>query len=102
VVKAGGGVVGAAAGGGIRNGMTLVGEAGPELVSLPVGSTVHGNPDTQRMMGAGNSSGWMEAQVSYSGSDPLMNEIVKALRIKVRKGGGGGPNSVQTYLGQTA
>jgi TP901 family phage tail tape measure protein len=44
--KATGGIVGAAASGGIRSGLTLVGEQGMELADLPVGSRVWSNPDT--------------------------------------------------------
>lgn len=43
--------VGKRASGGMASGLTLVGENGPELVSLPVGSYVYKNSDTQRMMG---------------------------------------------------
>lgn len=52
-----GGVIGAASGG-PRSRLTLVGEQGPELVSLAAGSTVHSNPDTRRMLaGASGGSG---------------------------------------------
>ena len=34
-----------------RGGYTTVGEHGPELVSLPAGSKVHSNSDTQKMLG---------------------------------------------------
>ncbi|HKN42861.1 MAG TPA: hypothetical protein VJW23_02980, partial [Propionibacteriaceae bacterium] len=52
-----GGYVGArAGGGGPRGGRVLVGEQGPELVSLPYGSKVHSNADSQRMMGEGRGS----------------------------------------------
>ncbi|MFE9880473.1 phage tail tape measure protein [Streptomyces sp. NPDC005784] len=47
--KASGGIVGAAASGGIRGGLTWVGEQGPELAQLPVGSRVWSNPDSRRM-----------------------------------------------------
>ncbi|MEU5596814.1 phage tail tape measure protein [Streptomyces sp. NPDC020298] len=50
--KAAGGIVGAAASGGIRGGLTLVGEQGPELAALPIGSRVYSNPDTRRMLAA--------------------------------------------------
>ncbi|MEV7154917.1 phage tail protein [Streptomyces misionensis] len=50
--KAAGGIVGAAASGGIRSGLTLVGEQGPELAELPVGSRVRSNPDTRRLLAA--------------------------------------------------
>lgn len=48
--KAAGGIVGAAASGGIRSGLTLVGEQGMELADLPVGSRVWSNPDTRRKL----------------------------------------------------
>lgn len=50
--KAAGGIVGAAASGGIRSGLTLVGEQGMELADLPVGSRVWSNPDTRRKLAA--------------------------------------------------
>ena len=40
-----------AGGGTVNEDMTVVGEKGPELVSLPRGSRVHTNADSQRMMG---------------------------------------------------
>ena len=47
--KAAGGIVGAAASGGIRSNLTWVGEQGPELVNLAPGSRVWSNPDSRRM-----------------------------------------------------
>jgi hypothetical protein len=41
---------GSKASGGAASGLTLVGERGPELVNLPVGSYVHDNAESQRMM----------------------------------------------------
>ncbi|MGW1532339.1 phage tail protein [Streptomyces aureus] len=46
--KEAGGIVGMAASGGIRSGLTWVGEHGPELADLPVGSRVWSNPDSLR------------------------------------------------------
>ncbi|AEY90753.1 phage minor tail protein [Streptomyces hygroscopicus subsp. jinggangensis 5008] len=51
--KAAGGIVGAAASGGLRSGLTLVGEQGPELADLPMGSRVWSNPDTRRKLRVG-------------------------------------------------
>lgn len=49
-----GGIVGAAAAGGLRAGLTLVGESGPELADLAPGTMVHSAPDSARMLaGAG-------------------------------------------------
>lgn len=47
--KAAGGIVGAAASGGIRSNLTWVGEHGPELVNLAPGTRVWSNPDSRRM-----------------------------------------------------
>ncbi|MFF7550950.1 hypothetical protein ACFZCU_46210 [Streptomyces canus] len=46
--KAAGGIVGAAAAGGVRGGLTWVGEHEPELLQLPVGSRVWSGPDSRR------------------------------------------------------
>lgn len=50
--KAAGGIVGAAASGGLRGGLTLVGEYEPELLDLPAGSRVWSGPDTRRKLAA--------------------------------------------------
>ena len=48
--KAAGGIVGSfAASGGVRSGLTQVGEQGPELLDLPAGARVWSNPDSRRM-----------------------------------------------------
>ncbi|MBT2508799.1 phage tail protein [Streptomyces sp. ISL-98] len=47
--KAAGGIVGAAASGGVRGGLTLTGEEGPEIVRLPVGSRVYPTGQSKRM-----------------------------------------------------
>ncbi|MEV5957305.1 phage tail protein [Streptomyces sp. NPDC051987] len=48
--KASGGIVGAAASGGLRSDLTWVGEHGPELLDLPAGSRVWSNPDSRRKL----------------------------------------------------
>lgn len=50
-------IVGRATGGFVSEDMTLVGERGPELVSLPRGSYVHTNAETMRMMNSRSDSG---------------------------------------------
>ncbi len=55
--------VATAATGGQRGGMVLVGEAGPELVRLPFGSSVIPNGQTQRMMSEGSKGGDGAVQV---------------------------------------
>jgi len=96
VTNAHGGIIGGAATGGSRGGMTWVGEQGPELVRLPYGSTVHSNPDSQRM--AGGSGGGAQAVVLdiRSGGSRLDDLLVEVLRHAIRTQGG----NVQTVLGQ--
>lgn len=52
-----GGAVGTAATGGSRNGPTLVGEHGPELIDAAPGSNIYSNADSLRMAGQMNSGG---------------------------------------------
>jgi hypothetical protein len=52
-----GGIIGAAATGGARGGMTLVGERGPELINAAPGSQVYSNADSARMLGGGGGGG---------------------------------------------
>jgi len=117
--KAAGGIVGAAASGGIRGGMTWVGEHEPELLQLPVGSRVWSGPDSRRKAQApwasmlntprGRSYG---AAVAGGGSDrPIIvhatfemdgrvvaRQIIGPLRAEVAHHGG----NVQRTLGQGA
>lgn len=99
-----GGVVGAygrAASGGGRGGMTLVGEHGPELVTLPFGSTVHSNPDSRRMLGDGGGSQVVTLEVAPAGASAFEQFMVMALRQWVRARAGNAPNSVQKAFGQS-
>ena len=45
-----------AAGGTVTTGMQIVGEKGPELVSLPKGSRVHSNKDSRKMASSGGNT----------------------------------------------
>lgn len=85
--KASGGIVGAAASGGIRSNLTWVGESGPELLDLAPGSRVWSNPDSKRMAAApwssmlntprGGTSAARRAAVSAGGGDgqPLVIQV---------------------------
>lgn len=99
--KATGGIVGAAASGGIRSGRVLVGENGREIVDMPVGSTVHSNSDTERMLSqgpSGGSSGPLQVEwIGGSGADELFNLLRKNIRFRYGKD----TNSVQKALGQS-
>lgn len=87
--RAHGGVIGAAATGGVRNNMTLVGEQGPEVVDLPAGSRVRSNPDTRRLLsgaGAGGGGGLnIEFRSSGRRADDLLIEMLREA-IKTRGG----------------
>ncbi|MCJ7510693.1 MAG: hypothetical protein MUP14_07400, partial [Dehalococcoidia bacterium] len=48
-----GGVIPGAAGGGLFNGLSGVGEKGPELMALPGGTRIYSNADSMKMVGKG-------------------------------------------------
>jgi TP901 family phage tail tape measure protein len=95
-----GGEIGAAATGGDRSGMVLVGEQGPELVRLPAGSTVRSNPDTMAALAGGHGGAPAAIQVEWVGPpgiDGLMTLIKSWIRIKY----GNGPDAVTRALSQS-
>ncbi|NUO43726.1 MAG: phage tail protein [Streptomyces sp.] len=88
--KAAGGIVGAAASGGVRSGLTWVGEHEPELLDLPSGARVWSGPDSRRMQHAAWAS--------------MLNEPRRGpSRVPVAAGGGngGGLWVIQLQLGTT-
>lgn len=90
-----GGNIGAAASGGVRNNMTLVGEAGPELVSLPAGSHVKSNPDTRRAMAGSGGGGGQPIQVNLVvDGKKLASVMVDPLRGEIRDRGGNVQNAI--------
>jgi uncharacterized phage infection (PIP) family protein YhgE len=88
---AGFGIVGTAAAGTdrARRGTYLVGENGPELVSMRGGERVYPTPDTMAMLGAaklGQSSGnTTNVYVTVNGGDP--NAVVRKIKEYQRRGG---------------
>jgi TP901 family phage tail tape measure protein len=90
-----GGVVGAA-GGGPRSGMTWVGEQGPELVSIPAGSTVHSANQSRQMDMAGNRGGGgpIELVINLDGRE-VARQLFDPFRSEIRDKGG----NVQRALG---
>jgi ABC-type Fe2+-enterobactin transport system substrate-binding protein len=117
--KAAGGIVGMAASGGIRGGLTWVGEHGPELADLPVGSRVWSNPDSQRKAqapwasmlneprrgggrAAGAGAGSMQPVIVHQTIEldgkVIARQIFDPLRAEIAHRGG----SVQRSLGQGA
>lgn len=90
-----GGVVGAAAAGGLRRGLTMVGEGGPELADLAAGSHVYSNPDTRQMLRSAPTGGGPVVLEFRSSGSEIDEMFVKMIRKFVRVRGG----SVQTVLG---
>lgn len=79
-----GGIVGAATGG-VRGGVHLVGEHGPELVNLPAGSRVRSNPDSRRIAEEnGGRGGSVAVQVSFGGN--TSDAFASAFMLLVRQG----------------
>lgn len=93
--RATGGNIGAAATGGVRRNMTLVGEHGPEVVDLPGGSHVRSNSDSRRMM-AGGGGGAPTTLVIEAANDDVSRMLLKILRGAIRVQGG----NVQVVLGK--
>lgn len=91
VGRAHGGVVGhvgTAATGGVRNGMTLVGEHGPELVDLAPGSHVRSNPDTRRLLGNGGYNQGTPMIVFQSSGRRVDDILLEILREAIHQRGG--------------
>ncbi|MFB7440258.1 phage tail protein [Streptomyces mirabilis] len=86
--KASGGIVGAAASGGVRGGLTWVGEHEPELLDLPVGSRVWSGPDSRRMAGGGGGGPAHAVLEIRSGGSETDEFILQLIRRAVRVRGG--------------
>jgi hypothetical protein len=87
-----GGVTGAAASGGVRSNRTVVGEAGPEVVDLPPGATVHTTGDSARML-AGMGGGGVQVVklvIDSSGAGDFGRALAAVIRDYVHVQGGDG------------
>lgn len=92
-----GGIIGA-------NGLTWVGEHGPELRNLAPGSRVYSGPDSQRMASAGMGgaamaalSGTLRLAVDRTAERGIVAELFKAFRAEIGNNYGG---NVQLALGR--
>lgn len=87
--QAHGGIVGSAASGGMRSGLTLVGEHGPELAQIQPGGRVYSNPDTQRMLaGAGGGRGAQEVEARWAATgNEFLDALATSIRIIVKQSG---------------
>jgi len=89
-----GGITGAAVGG-PRGGWIMAGENGPELINLAPGAQVHSAPDTQGILAGG---GGADVVVSFERTgDQLIDSIMDAMRIRIRKRYGGDPTAALKY-----
>jgi hypothetical protein len=92
-----GGIVGAA-NGATSNGLTLVGEHGPELAEVKPGGRVYSNPDSMRMLGQGGASSVESVKAEWVGSgNEIVDALMKMIKLEVKNAGGG---SVQLTFGQ--
>lgn len=82
-----GGIRGAATGG-LRGGMTLVGEHGPELVNLAPGSRVRSNPDTRRLLGGQGDRAGMPTLLFKSSGRRVDDLLLEILREAIHQRGG--------------
>lgn len=84
--------------GGLKSGMTWVGEQGPELVKLPPGAQVHTAGDSRRMAAAGGGGETLVRLLADRTTERgLVDVLIGILRAEVVTRGGG---SVQTALGR--
>lgn len=95
--RAAGGVQGAASGG-ARSGLTLVGEQGPELVSLPAGASVRTAGDTARMLAGSGSAQRLDIllRADRTTERGVIDALLRALRAEISGSYGG---NVQLALG---
>lgn len=93
--EAHGGNIGAAATGGARGALTLVGEQGPEMVNLPYGSSVMTNSNLNSMMAGGfgasigGGSGGV-LQIEFAGNTDtafatFFTQLVRTGKIKIKR-----------------
>jgi len=86
-------MVGLSTGGIVNSNMQLVGEKGPELVSLPRGSRVHSNADSQRMGGSGGNTIHIHVSGRVGASDAeirdIANKIGKEIKLKMMRSNNG-------------
>lgn len=73
------------AAGGPASGLTLVGERGPELVSLPGGSYVHSNRDSRRMLGGASISIGQVTVTNEADEDRLIAKLTRLIQLQSRQ-----------------
>ena len=88
-----GGIFGFSTGGIVNSSMQLVGERGPELVSLPRGSRVHSNADSKRMGGSGGNTINVHVNGRVGASDTeirdIANKVAREINLRMSRTGSG-------------
>ena len=76
-------------GGITRGGLAMVGENGPELVSLPAGSRVYSNTDTRRMGGGNTIHVHVNGRVGASDSEirDIANKVAREINLRMTRSG---------------
>ena len=80
-------VLGRATGGVVNEGMTLVGERGPELVSLPAGSRVYTNNQSRRMGGSTVINVNVSGRVGASDAEikDIANKVAREINLRMNR-----------------
>ena len=80
-------VLGRATGGVVNEGMTLVGERGPELVSLPAGSRVYTNSQSRRMGGSTVINVNVSGRVGASDAEikDIANKVAREINLRMNR-----------------
>lgn len=85
------GITGRATGGIVRENMTLVGERGPELVSLPNGARVHTNAQSRRMATGGSNVINVNVTGRVGASDAeirdIANKVAREINLRMNRTG---------------
>ena len=85
------GIVGLADGGVTPGGPVLVGEKGPELVSLPKGSIVHSNAESKTMGGMGGNTIHVHVNGRVGASDAeirdIANKVAREINLRMNRTG---------------
>ena len=80
-------------GGVVNSSMQLVGEKGPELVTLPRGSRVHSNADSKRMGGSGGNTIHVHVNGRVGASDAeirdIANKVAREINLRMSRTGSG-------------
>ena len=70
-----------------RSGVALVGERGPELVSLPAGARVHNNTESKRMMGGHTINVHVNGRVGASDAEirDIATKVAREIGIQMNR-----------------